>query len=100
MISDVAESPRPQEALGNYLKRIGARLIPDLRTEVEVLSRIKHPHIVNLYGACLTPPHCCLIEELMEGSLADVVHRRPGRMAYRDILRVANQVSLALAYIH
>ena len=175
MISDVAESPRPQEALGNYLKRIGARLIPDarteplvgreidaavnlsldvdkivltraigsgahgnvyrgvwhenghgmsvavkvlnrvttemdtrpsegklssLRTEVEVLSRIKHPHIVNLYGACLAPPHCCLIEELMEGSLADVVHRRPGRMAYRDILRVANQVSLALAYIH
>ena len=45
--------------------------------EVSVLSRLKHPHIVRLLGACLTPPSVCIVEELVAGgSLFAYLHDR------------------------
>ena len=35
--------------------------------EVAVLSRLKHPNVVRLLGACLTPPRVCIVEELVHG---------------------------------
>ncbi|GIL45516.1 hypothetical protein Vafri_2729, partial [Volvox africanus] len=38
-----------------------------IRQEVQVLSRLSHPHIVQFYGACLAPPNVCIVEELAAG---------------------------------
>ena len=49
------------------------------RREVQVLSALRHPHIVRLLGACLVLPHLCIVEELaMGGSLYDMLHGPPG----------------------
>eukprot|EP00198_Chlamydomonas_reinhardtii_P012635 XP_001701972.1 mitogen activated protein kinase kinase kinase 8 [Chlamydomonas reinhardtii] len=44
---------------------------------VKVLSRLSHPHIVQFFGACLAPPHVCIVEELAAaGSLHHRLHAR------------------------
>lgn len=49
------------------------------RREVQVLSALRHPHIVRLLGACLVLPHLCIVEELaMGGSLYDKLHGPAG----------------------
>ncbi|KAG2431663.1 hypothetical protein HYH02_013240 [Chlamydomonas schloesseri] len=46
--------------------------------EVEVLSRVDHPNVVRLLGACLDPPRICLVMELMQTSLHQLLHRNGG----------------------
>lgn len=43
-----------------------ARELKQLRTELTILSRVRHPNIVRLFGGSLTPPAFFLVEELME----------------------------------
>ncbi len=50
------------------------------RREVQVLSALRHPHIVRLLGACLVLPHLCIVEELATGgSLYDKLHGPAGQ---------------------
>eukprot|EP00198_Chlamydomonas_reinhardtii_P010494 XP_001699831.1 predicted protein [Chlamydomonas reinhardtii] len=42
--------------------------------EVEVLSRVDHPNVVRLLGACLDPPRICLVMERMQTSLHQLLH--------------------------
>ncbi|KAG2426889.1 hypothetical protein HXX76_012676 [Chlamydomonas incerta] len=42
--------------------------------EVEVLSRVDHPNVVRLLGACLDPPRICLVMERMQTSLYQLLH--------------------------
>jgi mitogen-activated protein kinase kinase kinase 7 len=43
-------------------------------TELKQLSRINHPHIVKLYGACTKQPVCLVMEYAEGGSLYNVLH--------------------------
>ncbi|KAK9867625.1 hypothetical protein WJX84_001877 [Apatococcus fuscideae] len=76
------------------------------RREVQVLSALRHPHIVRLLGACLVLPHLCIVEELaMGGSLYDKLHGPPGNrincpLPYHQVLQVAVEVGGAMAYLH
>lgn len=46
--------------------------------EVRQLSRVSHPNIVRLYGACTKGAHVCLVMEFAEGgSLYNVLHCHP-----------------------
>ncbi|XP_051149040.1 U-box domain-containing protein 34 isoform X2 [Andrographis paniculata] len=68
--------------------------------EVEVLSQLRHPHIVLLVGAC--PESGCLVYEYMEnGSLEDYIlnsRRRPLPWTVR--FRIAFEVACGLAFLH
>lgn len=52
----------------------GDRELESLKSEIEVLSRLQHPNIICFYGACLVPPHICILEELATCSLASRLH--------------------------
>jgi serine/threonine protein kinase len=53
----------------------GADELASFTSEVAVLSRLCHPCIVQFLGACLAPPHACMLEELVEGgSLHGFMH--------------------------
>lgn len=91
--------------------------------EVNVLSRLSHPSIVRLIGACLEMPHICIVEELMEGgSLYCFIHGSGGdrgeleeggehpsdvgdssrparRLTCAETLLVAQNVAAAMAYL-
>ncbi|XP_073132233.1 U-box domain-containing protein 34-like isoform X2 [Henckelia pumila] len=69
--------------------------------EVEVLSQLRHPHIVLLLGAC--PESRGLVYEYMEnGSLEDHIFRRKGRpfLSLFSRFRIAFEVACGLAFLH
>ena len=69
--------------------------------EVSVLSKARHPNIVQLFGACLKSPHFCIVEEMMEGgSLHARLHETKRALSDDETLRVALDVARALQYLH
>ncbi|KAJ0491244.1 putative protein kinase RLK-Pelle-RLCK-IXb family [Helianthus annuus] len=69
--------------------------------EVEVLSQLSHPHIVQLLGAC--PEKGCLIYEYMEnGSLEDFISQKNTKyyLSWYTRFRIAFEVACALAFLH
>lgn len=73
----------------------------EYRTEVEVLSRMRHPHIVLLMGHC-PEEHCLVYEFLPGGSLQDflVPARRRRQLSWADRIRVLAEISSALLFLH
>lgn len=72
-----------------------------LQQELEVLGKIRHPHLLMMLGAC--PEHGCLVYEYMEnGSLDDMLQRRKNTspLAWFDRFRIAWEVAAALMFLH
>ncbi|KAG2432605.1 hypothetical protein HXX76_008945 [Chlamydomonas incerta] len=89
-----AVQPAPQPQHANALERT-------FMQEVEVLARCRHPNIVQLLAACLTPPRICLVMELMDTSLDKLLHGVPGRLLpLPTVLHIGCQVARALEYLH
>ncbi|KAK1306143.1 U-box domain-containing protein 52 [Acorus calamus] len=71
------------------------------KQELELLGRIRHPHLLLLIGAC--PDHSCLVYEYMEnGSLDDRLRQKDNSPPLRwfERFRIAWEVSSALAFLH
>ncbi|XP_047525956.1 mitogen-activated protein kinase kinase kinase 7 [Pieris napi] len=70
--------------------------------EVRQLSRVSHPNIVQLYGACTQGAHVCLVMEYAEGgSLYNVLHVRPKpKYTAAHAMSWARQCSEGVAYLH
>ena len=73
--------------------------------EVEVLRKLRHPHVVEFYGACTRPPHLCLVMEYAEGgTLSDLIHGGGGDggggLPPLRLLQLAEDVASALDYLH
>ncbi|GAX76292.1 hypothetical protein CEUSTIGMA_g3737.t1 [Chlamydomonas eustigma] len=79
-----------------------------LRQEVQVLSRLRHPHIVQFLGAYLSPPNVCIVEELAEGgSLYQRLHGRDHRgkkqhppLSYKQVLQLGCDIASAMDHLH
>jgi len=85
--------------LVNIRETSSKTMLESFKREVDVLSRVKHQNVVNLHGACMCPPNVFIVMELLKGSLRDRLDE-VGRMTYREILTLANEISSALAYLH
>ncbi|OWM79435.1 hypothetical protein CDL15_Pgr022847 [Punica granatum] len=69
--------------------------------ELEILSKVWHPHLLLLVGAC--PDHGCLIYEYMEnGSLEDRLKRKDNTppIPWFARFRIAWEVASALVFLH
>ncbi|KXZ44067.1 hypothetical protein GPECTOR_74g681 [Gonium pectorale] len=102
-----AEATRRGGKRPNGVGSHAALFMGTLAQEVEVLARCRHPNVVRLLAANLTPPRVCLVMELMDTSLDRLLHgggaqsgALPGRMALHQVLHIALQVARALAYLH
>lgn len=42
-----------------------------IKVEIRVLSQLSHPNIVAFKGACLAPPHICILEEVSGRGCSD-----------------------------
>lgn len=72
-----------------------------MNMQVEVLSQLRHPHVVLLLGAC--PEIGCLVYEYMEnGNLEDHILRRRGKppLPWPIRFRIAFEVACGLAFLH
>lgn len=69
--------------------------------QLEILSRIRHPNLLLLLGAC--PDNGCLVYEYMEnGSLEDRLFRKNGTapIPWFERYRIAWEVASALSFLH
>ncbi|KAG8380457.1 hypothetical protein BUALT_Bualt06G0017400 [Buddleja alternifolia] len=69
--------------------------------EVEVLSCMRHPHMVLLLGAC--PDYGCLVYEYMaNGSLEDCLFRRGNTrpLSWQLRFRIAAEIATGLNFLH
>ncbi|KAL7114038.1 hypothetical protein ACP275_04G095800 [Erythranthe tilingii] len=69
--------------------------------EIEVLSRMRHPNMVILLGAC--PEYGCLVYEYMEnGSLEDRLFRKDGTppLPWSTRFKIAAEIATALNFLH
>lgn len=72
-------------------------------TELKQLSRVSHPNIVKLYGACKEPPTVCLVMEYAEGgSLYNVLHGAGPQPTFTaaHAMSWALQCSKGVEYLH
>lgn len=93
------ERGRVAVKLVNIRETSSRTLLESFEREVDVLSRVKHQNVVKLHGACMCPPNVFIVMELLTGSLRQKLDE-VGRLKYREILVLANEISSALAYLH
>ncbi len=70
---------------------------------VQSVVDVRHPNLVEVYGAGKQGPYCWCAMELVDGaSLRDIVNTvgKDGRMGWRDAYRVAVHVARVLEYAH
>ncbi|TMW69778.1 hypothetical protein Poli38472_001934 [Pythium oligandrum] len=47
--------------------------------EAALCGALRHPNILKFYGLCVYPPNICLVTELCQGSLYELLHARANR---------------------
>ncbi|CAM9099857.1 unnamed protein product [Ascophyllum nodosum] len=80
--------------------RIDEDLKREYLDELLVLSQLRHPNIVHLYGACMVPPNLFYVMELCQRSLFDLLHNCRRDIGTRERVTMALDVSRALNYLH
>ncbi|XP_078001567.1 mitogen-activated protein kinase kinase kinase 7-like [Glandiceps talaboti] len=70
--------------------------------EVRQLSRVNHPNIVKVYGACTQKPVCLVMEYADGGSLYNVLHGNPPIPQYTaaHAMSWALQCAKGVSYLH
>ncbi|KAJ3145891.1 hypothetical protein HDU89_006777 [Geranomyces variabilis] len=71
-----------------------------LRTELSVLHRLSHAHIITLHEAFETPSHVHIVTDLATGGeLFDRILAK-GSFVERDASRLVREILLGVAYLH
>jgi len=83
-------------------QRLEAAAMDALRTELEIMSRLRHPNIVLWMGCCTRPGSAFIVTEFMNGgSLFHLLHKPPRRnLPLAARLGLALQVAQGMLYLH
>jgi len=65
-----------------------------------VMQDLRHPHVVQLIGACMRPPNLCIVLEYMPYSLHDVVHDGQFQVDRKRSIALMQDVARAFQYLH
>jgi len=48
-------------------------VIEQFKQEIDMISKLRHRHIVQFYGACIQPQNCYMVTELMDNDLFSIM---------------------------
>lgn len=70
------------------------------RREINILSKLRSRHVVQLYGACFESTRACILMEYMGRGSLDVFLKERQQLDIKLRHRMAFEVALGLHYIH
>jgi len=80
---------------------VNLKLIIDLRKEVDLLCKLRHPNIVLFMGACTEPASPCIVTEfLSRGSLANILLDETIEMDWGLRLQLGFDCARGMTYLH
>ncbi|KAK9996499.1 hypothetical protein SO802_021185 [Lithocarpus litseifolius] len=79
--------------------------VEQFMNEVEILTRLRHPNLVSLYGCTSRTSRELLLvyEYIPNGTVADHLHgdlSKPGALPFPTRMKIAVETATALAYLH
>jgi len=75
-------------------------VMQEFREEVLTLRELRHPHVVQFIGACMRPPHLCIVMEHLPYSLFQVVHDGQFQVDRRRAMALGIDICRAFQYLH
>lgn len=76
-----------------------AEALAQLIREIKIMGRLRHKHVVQLYGACINTEYPCLVMEYMEkGSLDKTL--REQKLTVQQKKQFAFEIAKGLYYLH
>lgn len=83
------------------LGTMGFKQIANVVKEILVLSRVRHPNVISLFGVCLHKQEMFIITEYFENSsLHNYMKKNKGNMSFLVKLKILLDIAKALAYLH
>ncbi|XP_035740705.1 atrial natriuretic peptide receptor 1-like isoform X2 [Vespa mandarinia] len=89
--------------------KVAIKLIPrnkvemsrPLLLELKRMKDLQHDHLVRFYGACVDPPHCCLLTEYCpKGSLQDILENEQIKLDRLFRGSLIHDIVRGMAYLH
>ena len=77
---------------------ISEKDIEEFSSEILLMSKLRHPNVVQFLGACLTPEFCLLTELMERGSLFDVVAKES--LSWGRKVEMCLDVARGILYLH
>ena len=78
--------------------------IEQFKQEIDMISKLRHRHIVQFYGACIQPQNCYMVTELMDSDLFSIMRlpREAARYKWSGLYgkEVLVGVASGLNYLH
>ncbi|DAZ98105.1 TPA: hypothetical protein N0F65_005267 [Lagenidium giganteum] len=81
-------------------------IVAEFSHEAALCGALNHPNVVKFHGMCVCPPTICLVSELCQGSLDDVMcalaRREPNEHRKQFLISLGYMIDAAraVAYIH
>ncbi|XP_061661961.1 interleukin-1 receptor-associated kinase 1 isoform X2 [Syngnathoides biaculeatus] len=75
-------------------------LMEGFNTEMEKLSKLRHPNIVDLLGVCQGPSVCLIYSYMENQSLEDKLHSVSFELTWNMRVRIVREASAALQFLH
>jgi len=75
--------------------------LEELKTEVEIMTRLRHPCILLLMGVCTDPNNIALVMEYVEGKGLDrILHDAKVTLTQTQQLRIAKDIAKGMNWLH
>ncbi|XP_076366605.1 atrial natriuretic peptide receptor 1-like isoform X2 [Tachypleus tridentatus] len=84
-----------------FINRTRIDITRPLLLELKTMKDLQHDHIVRFIGACIDPPHCCLVTEYCpKGSLQDILENDEIKLDWMFRYSLTHDLVKGMAYLH